>query len=447
MVARALAIAIALLAALLPAGAAARTFHTVLEDDALSLFSTPATLTSFTHTLRWLGIDTLRISAEWKLEAPAPDGLVPPKRVALGDPRVYDASPGDAAARSRRPCRAPRRPAGDHRSRVQRTSVGDLELAPARPGRRPLVQHLHQRPRARAVGGHARRALQRQLRSNRPDDAAAPRADVHDLERAEPAGLRVPAMGTRRDGRQRRLVPPRAARRVSGDQAILARRYRADRRHQRDRRQLPARQLRGPAARVHPNARVRRRPASTDHDRLVRALPHAARRRLVATSVRALHGALDPVERQRPERRRDGRPRQADRAARPARRDAPARTRSRERVAHRARLRIGCPAPREVVDRAGAGGAERDLGVPRMAQPAGAVVLAVSAARHADRADARAPRANGEQGRGPPGHLDDRPRTRERRREARARDVPLARRGAPGIAQLRSVVAPIRAAR
>ncbi|HWE32998.1 MAG TPA: hypothetical protein VG410_05890 [Solirubrobacteraceae bacterium] len=85
--------AIVLLAALLPAGAAARTFHTVLEDDALSLFSTPATLTTFTQTLRWLGVDTLRISAEWKLEAPGPDSLARPKGVALGDPRAYDSAP------------------------------------------------------------------------------------------------------------------------------------------------------------------------------------------------------------------------------------------------------------------------------------------------------------------------------------------------------------------
>jgi hypothetical protein len=76
--------------------ATARTFHTVLEDDELSLFSTPATLASFTHTLRWLGVDTLRISAEWKLEAPDPYGLAPPRRIALGDPRSYDSAPGMA---------------------------------------------------------------------------------------------------------------------------------------------------------------------------------------------------------------------------------------------------------------------------------------------------------------------------------------------------------------
>ncbi len=85
--------AIALLAALLPAGASARAFHTVLEDDALSLFSKPAALTSFTQTLRWLGVDTLRISAEWKLEAPAPYSRVAPKGFALGNPRTYDSSP------------------------------------------------------------------------------------------------------------------------------------------------------------------------------------------------------------------------------------------------------------------------------------------------------------------------------------------------------------------
>jgi hypothetical protein len=90
-------VAVACVAALLPASvpgsAAARTFHTVLEDDGLSLFSTPATLTAFTHRLRWLGVDTLRISAEWKLEAPDPDAVVRPQRIPLGDPHVYDAAP------------------------------------------------------------------------------------------------------------------------------------------------------------------------------------------------------------------------------------------------------------------------------------------------------------------------------------------------------------------
>jgi hypothetical protein len=74
------------------ASAAARPFHTVLEDDQLALFS-PAALPRFVHTLRWLGVDELRISAEWKLEAPAPDSTSPPAGIDLGNPRTYDGAP------------------------------------------------------------------------------------------------------------------------------------------------------------------------------------------------------------------------------------------------------------------------------------------------------------------------------------------------------------------
>jgi hypothetical protein len=71
--------------------AAARPFHTVLEDDQLALFS-PAALPQFIRTLRWLGVDELRISAEWKQEAPAPDSASPPAGIDLGDPRAYDSA-------------------------------------------------------------------------------------------------------------------------------------------------------------------------------------------------------------------------------------------------------------------------------------------------------------------------------------------------------------------
>jgi hypothetical protein len=84
---------VALLGAASASAAAARTFHTVLEDDQLALFS-PAALPQFVRTLRWLGVDELRISAEWKIEAPAPDSTSPPAGVDLGDPGSYDAAPG-----------------------------------------------------------------------------------------------------------------------------------------------------------------------------------------------------------------------------------------------------------------------------------------------------------------------------------------------------------------
>jgi hypothetical protein len=71
--------------------AVARTLHTVLEDDQLSLFS-PSSLSQFTSTLRWLGVDELRISAEWKLEAPDGGSPVAPRGFNAGDPRSYDSS-------------------------------------------------------------------------------------------------------------------------------------------------------------------------------------------------------------------------------------------------------------------------------------------------------------------------------------------------------------------
>jgi hypothetical protein len=84
------------------ATAAARPFHTVLEDDDASLFS-PSTLPAFIGTLRWLGVDELRISAEWKLEAPEPYSRTAPSGVDLSDPRAYDGSPAMQTA----PCGPP----------------------------------------------------------------------------------------------------------------------------------------------------------------------------------------------------------------------------------------------------------------------------------------------------------------------------------------------------
>jgi hypothetical protein len=78
----------ALLALLAPLVAGARTFHTVLQDDDLSLFS-PHGLPQYMKELRWLGVDELRISAEWKLEAPHPDSVRVPRGFRAGAPSSY----------------------------------------------------------------------------------------------------------------------------------------------------------------------------------------------------------------------------------------------------------------------------------------------------------------------------------------------------------------------
>ncbi len=95
MTARRLLIVILLagLAAALPAAAAGRVLHTVLEDDELSLFA-PQQLDQYVGTLRWLGVDELRISAEWKLEVPDPTSPHEPPGFRAGDPSSYDASTG-----------------------------------------------------------------------------------------------------------------------------------------------------------------------------------------------------------------------------------------------------------------------------------------------------------------------------------------------------------------
>ena len=65
--------------------------HTVLQDDDLALF-TPSRLHGFISELRYLGVDELRVSAEWKLEAPDPGGASPPPGFEAGSPRSYDHS-------------------------------------------------------------------------------------------------------------------------------------------------------------------------------------------------------------------------------------------------------------------------------------------------------------------------------------------------------------------
>ncbi len=79
-----------LVTVLAPLVASARTFHTVLQDDDLSLFR-PHALPQYMRELRWLGVDELRISAEWKLEVPHPDSVHPPRGFRAGAPSSYTA--------------------------------------------------------------------------------------------------------------------------------------------------------------------------------------------------------------------------------------------------------------------------------------------------------------------------------------------------------------------
>jgi hypothetical protein len=80
-------------------------FHTVLQDDDLALFN-PSQLPGFISELKYLGVDVLRVSAEWKLEAPNPNGATPPPSFNPADPHSYDRSSGmqalDRAVRAAR---------------------------------------------------------------------------------------------------------------------------------------------------------------------------------------------------------------------------------------------------------------------------------------------------------------------------------------------------------
>jgi hypothetical protein len=62
----------------------------VLQDDDLSLFS-PGDLSRYMRTLRWLGIDTLRVSAEWRREVADPDARQPPPGFLVDRPASYTA--------------------------------------------------------------------------------------------------------------------------------------------------------------------------------------------------------------------------------------------------------------------------------------------------------------------------------------------------------------------
>jgi hypothetical protein len=71
-----------------PQPAGARILHTILQDDALSLFA-PQALPRFVQELRWLGVDELRVSAEWKLEAPDSSASRPPRGFHGDQPSSY----------------------------------------------------------------------------------------------------------------------------------------------------------------------------------------------------------------------------------------------------------------------------------------------------------------------------------------------------------------------
>jgi hypothetical protein len=87
----ALVAAAVLLVGVSPPAAGARSFHTVLQDDELSLFS-PAWLPQFMAKLRWLGVDYVRISAEWKLEAPDPNSRQIPRGFNFASPASYSSA-------------------------------------------------------------------------------------------------------------------------------------------------------------------------------------------------------------------------------------------------------------------------------------------------------------------------------------------------------------------
>lgn len=88
---RAVAVGLAVAAVLAPA-AEARTLHTVVQDDPLTLFA-PRGASSVMRTLHWLGVDYVRITAEWKLEAPAYNSRQRPRGFDAADPGAYDSSP------------------------------------------------------------------------------------------------------------------------------------------------------------------------------------------------------------------------------------------------------------------------------------------------------------------------------------------------------------------
>ncbi|MHB8689676.1 MAG: hypothetical protein ACYDHH_00380 [Solirubrobacteraceae bacterium] len=67
--------------------------HTIVQDDDLALF-TPSLLKPFIRQLKSLGVDQLRISAEWKIEAPNPNGSSRPTYFNASDPHSYDHSSG-----------------------------------------------------------------------------------------------------------------------------------------------------------------------------------------------------------------------------------------------------------------------------------------------------------------------------------------------------------------
>ncbi len=152
------------------ATAAARSFHTVLEDDDEALFS-PSTLPAFIGTLRWLGVDELRISAEWKLEAPDPYSRAVPRDVDLSA-TLARMTARPRCSRSTAPYgpRPPRRRRSDHRPVVQRPAVGDLRPAAA--------------PASQAIRGSTPTSTSASWRGGRECSRSATAAAIRPPERA-----------------------------------------------------------------------------------------------------------------------------------------------------------------------------------------------------------------------------------------------------------------------
>jgi hypothetical protein len=80
------------IAALAGTPAGARHMETSLQDDAVFLHRSPAAVRSAAHTLAWLGVDRLRVTAGWSALAPAPqDQRRPAPPFDPADSRTYPA--------------------------------------------------------------------------------------------------------------------------------------------------------------------------------------------------------------------------------------------------------------------------------------------------------------------------------------------------------------------
>lgn len=71
-----------------PPAPSGRILHTIVQDDDLSLFD-PRALRRYMSVLGWLGVDEVRISAEWKLEARNPNSRQAPRNFDPLSPSAY----------------------------------------------------------------------------------------------------------------------------------------------------------------------------------------------------------------------------------------------------------------------------------------------------------------------------------------------------------------------